>query len=86
VLVLIQSLFINYTLLYLCSLHKYHVIYSFHVTAVDRGMYYPLIRGHACSNIDFSFICWDDLVNGKDYISIAMQFSSMLLQQAVGKH
>jgi hypothetical protein len=54
VFVLRKLLFINKTLLYLCMLHGYHVIYSvrhyprFHVTALGLGTYYPLIRGHYC--------------------------------------
>jgi hypothetical protein len=49
-----KPLFINYTLPYLCLLHRYHIICSvqyyrrFHITMVGLGTYYPQIQGHYC--------------------------------------
>ena len=50
---------VQYTLLllYLCVLHKYHIIYSiryypqFHITAVGLGTYCLQVRGSACTLI-----------------------------------
>ena len=44
-------------------------------------------KHYGVTNINFSCICWEDFVNGKECTSIAVQnvqFIPMILQQAVG--